>query len=76
MFRIPLRVLSDPIPVEHPNHTYSLQSRSLDLLENKTKIVTTAVGERNTILKSEFLLCELARHLVFVNSGMLFTYRS
>ena len=43
MFQIPLRVLSEPIPDEHPNHTYSVQSRSLDLLKRKTKVVIAAV---------------------------------
>ena len=43
MSQIPLRVFSEPIPDEHPNHTYSLQSRSLDFLESKTKVVTAAV---------------------------------
>ena len=63
-FQNPLSVLSKAIPVEHPNHTYSLQSRSLDFLENKTNIVTAAVERRNTFLKSEFLPCELPGRLL------------
>ena len=58
MFQIPLRVFSEPMPDERSNRTCSLQSRSQDLLESKAKIITAAIGETNTILKSEFLLFE------------------
>ena len=70
MFQISLRVLSEPNPDELPNRTYFLQSRSRDLLKSKTKIITTAVEETNTFLKTEFLLFEHAGQLVFVNSGI------
>ncbi len=56
MFQIHLRVFWEPIPDKRSIRTYFLQSRSQDLLESTTKIVTVAVGETNTILKSEFLL--------------------
>ena len=59
MFQMPLCVFSGPIPDEHSNRTYSLESRSLDLLENNTKISTAAVVETNTFFSQNYFYVTL-----------------